>query len=288
MENQENLTCPICHQPIQDHEPILACPDCHVTYHEKCWQENHGCATAGCPQQHISAPNENPPATCSNCGAVLQDGQDFCPKCGQKIGAAQSRTCSNCGAMLQDDQDFCPKCGQRYVPQNFSNHQSNFASPASSAASNPAAAVAMAPPVQKSKKKFVVIGIISVIMIAAIVTAAILIPTLLNSPKNFKELFNQYRNESWCEIASDGSWMRVDTNPEDYDSDYWFLFSEDMNEALAAIKEINQELGFSSAVYERMNETSALKGWQSEKNGAYSVSWSYHPDQGLEVFYEIN
>ncbi len=316
MENQENVTCPLCHQPIQNNEPTVACPDCHVTYHEKCWEENCGCATVGCPQQNTAAVQENPfptcsncgavlqegqgfctqcgqkilaeqPRTCSNCGAVLQEGQGFCTQCGQKILAEQPRTCSNCGATLQEDQNFCSNCGQQYAPKSFSNHQIVCTTPVFSAAPNPAAAAAMAAPVKKSKKKFVVIGIVGAIMMATIITVAILIPSLLTT-EDFRDMFGEYEEESWCEIATDGSWMRLDTNPNDYDSDLWILFYKTSSEAQAAIEEVNQELGFSSGVYQRMKETTALQGRQTESNDRYTVSWTYHPDKGLEVLYEIN
>jgi len=49
---------------------------------------------------------------------------------------------------------------------------------------------------------------------------------------------------------------------------------------------MNTKLGFSDAVYRKMLQTSALMGRQSEENSKYRVSWTYHPDSGLEVMYE--
>lgn len=301
MENQEILTCPICHEKIQSEDLITVCPDCHATYHQKCWESNHGCATPDCPQQNSVTSKEISPSVCPSCGAVLQEGQDFCPKCGQKVQAAQTRTCFSCGTILQDGQDFCPKCGQQYTAQNVAGYQNFSSASAFSPAPNPVAAVAIAPPVKKSKKKFVVIGIVGIIMIAVIVAAAILIPTLLTKQENFKEMFGQLEAETWCEIAPDGSWMRLDTNPDNYDYeddlDYYFYgdnsdrideFYATSEAASSTIEQINERLGFSSGVYQRMNETTALQGRQTETHGRYTVSWTYHPDNGLEVLYEID
>lgn len=87
-------------------------------------------------------------------------------------------------------------------------------------------------------------------------------------------------NASLCsEVASDGSYLIVDTNPyniEDfYDADF-----------LEALKTINTELGFSDALYEKMLQTRALDGRQTDENDKISVSWTYHPDNGLQVMYE--
>jgi len=57
-------------------------------------------------------------------------------------------------------------------------------------------------------------------------------------------------------------------------------------EVLEAIKYANEQLGFNDSVYAKMLETSALMGRQSEENDKYKVSWTYHPDDGLEVTYE--
>ena len=56
-------------------------------------------------------------------------------------------------------------------------------------------------------------------------------------------------------------------------------------DALKAIQYANEELGFSGSVYSQMLKTSALMGRQSEENSKYKVSWTYHPDEGLEVTY---
>ena len=92
-------------------------------------------------------------------------------------------------------------------------------------------------------------------------------------------------------ITADNSCLMIDTNP--YDKDYnemsfveQQIFPQKEQDSLNGIKFMNTKLGFSDAVYRKMLQTSALMGRQSEENSKYRVSWTYHPDSGLEVMYE--
>ena len=75
--------------------------------------------------------------------------------------------------------------------------------------------------------------------------------------------------------------MTVDTN--------WLDIEDEFDaDAYYAIEEINSKLGFSAALFNKMGETSAMDGRQTESNDKYTVSWKYHPDNGMEVTYEVN
>lgn len=65
-----------------------------------------------------------------------------------------------------------------------------------------------------------------------------------------------------------------------------YLLPRAQENALEAIKYANKQLGFNGFLYSKMMETTALMGRQSEENDKYKVSWTYHPDEGLEVTYE--
>lgn len=45
-------------------------------------------------------------------------------------------------------------------------------------------------------------------------------------------------------------------------------------------------LGFKESLNEKMETTRAMDGKQDETAGNIQVTWSYHPDKGLEVMYE--
>lgn len=75
--------------------------------------------------------------------------------------------------------------------------------------------------------------------------------------------------------------LEIDTNPYDIDDEFEM-------DAASKIKSINSDLGFGSYVYEEMLETRSIDGCQSETSVDYTVSWSYHPNNGLKVMYKIN
>ncbi len=121
----------------------------------------------------------------------------------------------------------------------------------------------------------------SFLIIVGVLTLVILICIFLdtNKPVNFKKDFSEYQYEYWCDIADDNSYLKIDTNPSNRDHFYY-------TEAADAIQDINRELGFSSALYQKMIETRALDGRQYDENDRVKVSWTYHPDEGLVVTYE--
>ncbi len=356
MEEYIGKICPFCKTEIKENDEVKVCPECGIPHHATCWEENKGCTTFGCSQQHYEEQHTNPTDVCVKCGAPLGDGQGFCPKCGTPKGGMKQRVCGKCGSVLQEGQDFCPKCGTRYDP--------SAAVPDSTAS----AIDKFNENVKKKNKKKVLIPIIAVAVAAVIgialffvlrgtpVTEVTLSKNAISmdigdtqrlvctvtpddatnkeltwtssnaavakvdeegvvtavsegtckitvSSKNgktdvcaitveahipnFKELYSSYGLNDWCEIASDGSYMTVDTNPTDADSDDWWEFYDAMTAGMDFIEKVNGELGFSAALTEKMNTSTWSMGRQSQENDNYIVSWTYHPDKGLEVMYEV-
>lgn len=98
MENYIGKICPFCKTEITEADTVKVCPACGIPHHEGCWEENHGCTTFGCSEQHYDAQHTNPTDVCTNCGAPLGDGQAFCPKCGTpKAAAPKKNICGKCG-----------------------------------------------------------------------------------------------------------------------------------------------------------------------------------------------
>ena len=210
--------------------------------------------------------------TCAACGAKLEEGQAFCPACGAPVNTAAPEpaapaeeprplVCSNCGAELQEGQQFCTKCGQK----------------ADSGAEHAAPAEDGIKIGGRTFKKPVVFGAAAAVVVIII---AIIIIASNSGHKSFTKQFSGVASNSWCSISSDGQSMTIDTNPLDQD-DYTDTTAYYM------VKTVNSELGFSDSLFEKMGETRAIDGRQSEENKNYEVSWSYDPDNGLEVLYEI-
>ena len=133
-----------------------------------------------------------------------------------------------------------------------------------------------------------------------------------NKTKDMNELFKPKYEELFAEderwlvspfwsFDSDGNWMEIKTQPYTEERLNGFLKNNDFvnynadsksNElantyAWDLIQQFNDELGMSAAT-KKMKETNALMGMQTQENDDYKISWSYHPDTGLVVLYEVN
>ena len=76
----------------------------------------------------------------------------------------------------------------------------------------------------------------------------------------------------------------IDTNPFNYkDGD-----SSLIETGLDHIETINKALDLPDWLYEEMLKTRALDGRQKESFDNVTVTWSYHPDQGMEAIYRTN
>lgn len=113
----------------------------------------------------------------------------------------------------------------------------------------------------------------------------------ISSFPKLKDVFNGFMEENDLEpvgenslfymaVASDGSYIEIDSNPLDMEDFY-------IDIAFDAVKYTNKELGFSDSLYMKMSQTRALDGTQSDSNDYIDVLWTYHPNKGLSVIYEL-
>ena len=97
---------------------------------------------------------------------------------------------------------------------------------------------------------------------------------------DFKAVYNKIGGEGYyCELGSDNSYLTIDTNPFDLD-DYT------ARSALNMVSKANSALGLPDSVYRKMLETRSVDGRVTDTHNGVKVSWTYHPDHGLEVLYE--
>ncbi len=87
---------------------------------------------------------------------------------------------------------------------------------------------------------------------------------------------------SFASLGYDKMSLIIDTNPDN--SSYYSYESA----ALSAIFLINRQLELPSSISDKMSSTRALDGMQTQNCGEYTVTWNYHPDNGLKVIYEVN
>ena len=254
-------------------------------------------------EQEILTTENSSTMFCPNCGKTIQRHSVFCPECGQKntvssnaiATATETATppvtptnnvvtqapldvpamvsCPKCGASLPTGTAFCGHCG----------------SPVHASA-----------PAQKKKritKKKLIIIIAAAALAVVIFFSALLVGILAfsnsSSPSGISNIststesklrnaYNTHCSSTWATIGSDGSYLEIDTNPNNKD-DYV------NTEAYRAIEKVNDALGLPSYLFSEMGKTTALMGRQSETFDSLdlSVSWSYHPDNGLVVTYKV-
>lgn len=111
------------------------------------------------------------------------------------------------------------------------------------------------------------------------------ITVTVKSNVDFEKLYDDYCSYTWATLGSDKSYLSVDTNPYDYDDGDYRYFSV-VNDA---IKKIHKALNLPDSLYEDMNHTTWSMGKQSEtfNDIGLLVTWTYHPDKGLEVTYKL-
>lgn len=106
--------------------------------------------------------------------------------------------------------------------------------------------------------------------------------TVKKKGPDFKKLYDGLTSTNGWTLGSDYSYLSADTNI--YNSDDYTNFS-----TLYAIKDMNTKMGLPDSLYNDMIQTTWSMGKQSEtyENIGVTVTWTYHPDKGLEVTYKL-
>lgn len=180
--------------------------------------------------------------------------------------------CKKCGNEISENEKFCPNCGTEN--EEYGKQQEN---------------VEKKPDIHISRKKLIIIGIIIAAVVISLIIAIAVSVSSSNSDDDdsdeesktisFRRVYNSIGDSYYVTIASDNSYIEVDTNPLDLED-----FSS--TTAWELIEEINEKLGLPESLYKKMGQTRALDGRISQTYDDITVSWTYHPDHGLEVLYE--
>ncbi len=98
---------------------------------------------------------------------------------------------------------------------------------------------------------------------------------------DFQAIYDGLSSTYGIEVADDGSYLSLDTNLYNLD-DYY------NSSTLAVVKEIHKALNIPDSLYQAMMKTSYSMGRQTETYPSLgvTVSWTYHPDKGMEVTYK--
>lgn len=96
----------------------------------------------------------------------------------------------------------------------------------------------------------------------------------------YDTLYKEFGWNSCYTLGSDKSYFQVDTNPYDIDDYYNATYLEILKSAITALK-------LPDYIYQRMLKTTAMQGRQEVTANGITVSWTYHPNKGLEAMFTI-
>lgn len=96
----------------------------------------------------------------------------------------------------------------------------------------------------------------------------------------YDTLYKEFGLNSCYTLGSDKSYLQVDTNPYDIDDYYNATYLEILKSAITALK-------LPDYIYQRMLKTTAMQGRQEVTANGITVSWTYHPNKGLEAMFTI-
>lgn len=203
-----------------------------------------------------------PEGCCKACGAEMPDEFQYCEKCGADREGVKPRFCPKCDNLLSKKAHFCPKCGKKVsllpaLRKPDMTPVKNFVT-------------------DKKNLKWLIVAAVALVLVIALIAVL----GSLGRPKNFNQLFGDIAAKKYITIAEDGTWMELDTNPSNKE-DYFDMESYNM------ISTINERLGFDGYLFKEMGSTRSVDGRQSAECENYSVTWSYHPDKGLEAIYRM-
>ena len=96
----------------------------------------------------------------------------------------------------------------------------------------------------------------------------------------YDTLYKEFGWNSCYTLGSDKSYLQVDTNPYDIDDYYNATYLEILKSAITALK-------LPDYIYQHMLKTTAMQGRQEVTANGITVSWTYHPNKGLEAMFTI-
>lgn len=195
---------------------------------------------------------------CENCGKEVSDKTDKCIHCGTAI--QRKVICKECNTEYLLSDKVCPNCGSKISVLDSKVILENVKS-------------------KKGKNILIVVALAIVLLVIIVFFSSN--GSSIMSKIDMQSVYDTVGcTSTYCEVASDGSYLEIDTNPYDRD-DY------SSSAAMKYIEKANLELGFTEALYNKMGRTRALDGTLTDENDKVKASWTYHPDKGLRVTYEL-
>lgn len=102
---------------------------------------------------------------------------------------------------------------------------------------------------------------------------------LESAVEEIKQQFSSISIDSCMNIADDWTYVEIDTNPYNVDDYYNATYNK-------IVTAFNEALDLPDYIENEMEHTNALMGVRTETVGDIEVSWSYHPNNGLNAIYK--
>lgn len=253
------------------------------------------------------------PVICKSCGETVEEGHLFCPKCGQKVGqepAPVAVTGKPVGkkktpiiiaaiavvaiivivavvlltrgtpveSIMLREQEITLKVGEHtsliytISPADATDQTVTWTSSNESRAT-----------VEDGTVYAVEEGSCTITVTTSNDKSATCTVIIESAGPDFAALYEEYCNSIWATVGADGSYLSIDTNPFDEDDNGLAYY-----EAYLAVEDVNKALGLPDSLLEEMGTVTGADGKQTEVFDDVTVSYKYHPDNGLEVTYKAN
>ena len=180
--------------------------------------------------------------------------------------------CTNCGHNISGDSKFCPDCGSAVTDTLPSITVASGSAPVSETAAGTSVLSGPVKPKVSPKILTLIGGIGAVVILIAIGTSA------STSATKFQAAVDSCLSEGQdgyddIQVSDNGSAMYLDgSGEEDYSSlDYVDQFC------------VLNALDIPEIIVTRMNATSSLMGVQTGDWDGITASWTYHPNNGLDI-----
>ena len=263
-EESEVKICPYCKKVIGENDNLKECPKCGLAHHLECWNQHDGCSNFSCASKIVSNVT-----VCKKCGMECDKTQKFCPNCGFELSKMDENICVNCGSIIPSTMRYCPMCGKKktdILPLSTNDNQTGSSNPSS-----------------KTESKRTAIVVVVVLVFVGILVF-FLTRGCGSNGADLTKVYDEYCGGSgsiWAELSDNGKTLSVDIEEDDMTKiDAMLMESRWKN-----IKSINSALNLPESLNQKLNKTRAIDGRQTETYDNIEVSWSYHPNQGLEIIY---
>lgn len=199
---------------------------------------------------------------CVYCGKeIIDENASFCPSCGKKLDLNIKVT----NDLKTDNSDVVGKNKSEDEKTDIKKEkESTIAEKAPKNENNS----------EKKKNVLVFIGVAASIIILIIIVSLV----TSNQKMNLQDIYKQ-EDSTYCSISDDGNSITVDTDPNDIG---------DNEEGWPTVKSVDDLLDLPDSLETKFSNTRAIDGNQTETYGRVTVSWTYDPDSGLNVVYELN